>query len=309
MADSIRTLSLVPTKSSTAPNYNTIALQRLELYEEGEYLNAHFTPLDVGDIFQKTGESNKRYILLAQSCDLMVRADGKRNPFVSEATVAEIIHGPIKDRDGHSELPFLDENNDVQQFVSFKRIHSVKLTFLDLCALNESGEAALTMDAPTPDTAIPAWKSHYERLVKECQKLLNQTAELTKTGTTLKAAAGLVARASNSALLTPTLDIAKKTVSFNFKRIARLRQPRAAALLARFANYMARQAFEHDLGDHEEQATGENPDQEAAPKPNDATQQAPAEPPRPSSTTSDVVTRESSQEKSAEAPSSKPTNS
>src|SRR5207302_194592 len=72
LADAIRVLSLIPTKSSTAPNYNTMALQRLELYESGDYLNTHFIPIDVGDIFEKTGESKKRYILLAQSCDLMV---------------------------------------------------------------------------------------------------------------------------------------------------------------------------------------------------------------------------------------------
>src|SRR5205809_252993 len=59
LADAIRVLSLIPRKSSTAPNYNTMALQRLELYESGDYLNTHFIPIDVGDIFEKTGESKK----------------------------------------------------------------------------------------------------------------------------------------------------------------------------------------------------------------------------------------------------------
>src|SRR5207244_7515825 len=97
--------------------------------------------------------------------------------------------------------------------------------------------------------AIPAWKLHYEKLVKKCKKVITDADELTKRGMSIKPAAALVARCSNSPLFTPTIDIAQKTVSFNLKRSARLRQPRAAALLSRFANFMARQAFDHDFGD------------------------------------------------------------
>lgn len=258
LADSIRALSLVPTKSNSAPNYNTIALERLELYESGEYLNSHFIPIDVGDIFQKTGDSNKQYILLAQSCDLMVRTDGKRNPFINEALLAEIVVGPIKDRDGHGELQFLDEHDKAQFFVSFKRTHSVKLSILDICALNEKGEAVLVLDSPCPDRVIPAWKHHYQKLTKEFQKVIKHVEDLIQKGISPNAAGALVARSSNSTLLTPNVDIAKKTISFNLKRIGRLKQPRAAALLSRFANYMARQAFDHDFGDYDAQ---ENPEQ------------------------------------------------
>lgn len=262
IADAIRSLSLVPTKSPTAPNYNTIALQLLELYENGEYLNAHFIPVDVGDIFQKTGDSKKRYILLAQPCDLMVRADGKRNPSLNEALLAEIVAGPVKDRDAHGELPFLDGTDD-KQFVSFKRVHSVKLDCLDLCALNENGSTSLELTAPSPQRAIPAWKTRHGKLVKEFLKAFNKVANLTKTGVALKDAVKMVATSSNSALLTPTMDIDKQIVSFDFKRIARLRQPRAAAMLSRFANFMAREAFEHDFADREEQAAHDGSEQPA----------------------------------------------
>src|SRR5205085_6235648 len=84
--------------------------------------------------------------------------------------------------------------------------------------------------------------------------------ELTKRGISIKPAAALVARCSNSALFTPTIDISRKTVSFNPKRVARLRQPRAAALLSRFANFMARQAFDHDFGDYDQPAAPDNTD-------------------------------------------------
>lgn len=262
IADAIRTLSLVPTKSPTAPNYNTIALQRLELYEDGDYLNAHFIPIDMGDIFQKTGESQKRYILLAQPCDLMVRADGKRNPFVNEALLAEIIPGPVKDRDAHCDLPFFDSADD-GLFVSFKRTHSVKLDCLDLCALNETGSASLDLTTPGPERAIPAWKERRGKLVKEFQKLLNKVEEFTKAGVSLNNVVKMAASSSNSGLLKPTIDVGRKTLSFDFKRIARLRQPRAAAMLSRFANFMTREAFEHDFADRDEQVAHDGSEQSA----------------------------------------------
>jgi hypothetical protein len=257
-ADSIRAISLVPTKSKTAPNYNTIALQRLELYESGEFLNMHFMPIDVGDIFQKIGDSSKRFILLAQPCDLMVRPDGKRNPFINEALLAEIVRGPIKDRDGHSELLFLEEEPGAQYYVSFKRTHTIKLSILDMCALNPSGDASLDLESPSHERVIPAWKLHYHKLAKEFAKIVRQTETLTKQGTLLKTAGELVARSSNSEFLLPTIDVDHKTISFNLKRVARLRQPRASALFSRFANFIARQAFDHDFVDPDEKTEPQN---------------------------------------------------
>ena len=127
-----------------------------------------------------------------------------------------------------------------------------------MCALNPSGEASLNLELPSPDTAIPAWKLHHQKIVREFGKVVKETEALTKQGTVLKTAGELVARASNSGLLIPTIDVEHKTVSFNLKRVARLRQPRASALLSRFGNFMARQAFDHDFEDHDEKPEPHN---------------------------------------------------
>ena len=81
---------MISTSSFATPNYNTMALQRLERYELAEYLNSHYIPIELGDIFQKMGDSAKRYVLLAQPCDLMVRTDGKRNPFINEGVLGNL---------------------------------------------------------------------------------------------------------------------------------------------------------------------------------------------------------------------------
>jgi hypothetical protein len=260
LTDAVRAISLVSTKYFAAPSYNTMALERLERYEPADYLNSHFIPIELGDIFQRTGDSTKRYILLAQSCDLMVRASGRRNPFTNEGMLAEIVAGPIKDqeKDSHGELQFLDESTDTQNFVSFKRTHSVRLTVLDMCAFNASGEASLELRAPCPDRAIPAWKVHYEKLVDELGKTVRRVEELTKNGVSGRTAGTLLARCSNSPLFVPTVDVARQKVSFTVKRVGRLRQSRAAALLSRYANFMARQAFDHDFGERKDEVTTES---------------------------------------------------
>jgi hypothetical protein len=219
------------------------------------------------------GDSAKRYVLLAQPCDLMVRTDGKRNPFINEGVLAEIVVGPINDRDSHGELQFFDEGSDAQDFVSFKRTHSVRLSVLDMCAYNAGGEASLELEAPCPDRVIPAWKVHYEKLVDELGKLVRRAEELTKKGIAPKIASTLVARCSNSPLFVPTIDVAAKKVSFNVKRVGRLKQSRAAALLSKYANCMARQAFDHDFGDDEKQPTTEKSVEAAIPESKNEAQQ------------------------------------
>jgi hypothetical protein len=100
---------------------------------------------------------------------------------VSKTTVlAEIVTGPIDDRDSHGELQFFDQSSDAQNFVSFKRTNSVRLSVLDMCAYNAGGEASLELEAPCPDRVIPAWKVHYEKLVDELGKLVHRVEELTK---------------------------------------------------------------------------------------------------------------------------------
>lgn len=51
-------------------------LQHLEVVDSASDLTGLFLPLDLGDIFEYGG---KRYVLIAQSCDLAIRSNGKRN--------------------------------------------------------------------------------------------------------------------------------------------------------------------------------------------------------------------------------------
>jgi hypothetical protein len=51
------------------------------------------------------------------------------------------------------------------------------------------------------------------------------------------------------------------SIRYNVIRVGRLRQPRAGALLSRYANAMTREAFEHDLARHDHSDTETTPAQ------------------------------------------------
>jgi hypothetical protein len=258
VVDGIRRISQIPTESESAPIYETAELERLERYEDGDYLNSHLTPIDTGDIFDKTGPSSKRYILLAQPCDLMVRSDGMRHHTVKEAVLAEIVSGDFGNSEGYAELQFLDVGISKPSFVSFRKTHAVKLSVLDFCAFQADGRATFTVGKACPESVIPAWKQHFKKLSAQVGAMITKFEGLRSLEVSVVDAGNLVASCSNEKLLKAEIDIAAKTITYNLKRIGRLRQPRAAAILTRYANFLARYAFDHDFGERERSEIKDN---------------------------------------------------
>lgn len=251
VVEEIRKLSQIPTESNSAPNYNTVDLERLERYEDAEYLNSHFTPIDTGDIFQKTGDSGKRYMLLAQPCDLMVRSDGRRHHTVTEGLLVEIVSGATRDQEGYAELQFLDAGKTEPSFVAFRKIQAVKLNVLDFCAFQPDGQAKFTVGSACPESVIPAWKEHYQKISTDVNAILTRFESLRGLNVTVAEATTIVASCTNEKLLKAVVDLGTRTLTYNLKRVRRLRQPRAAAILSRYANFVARYAFDHDFGERE----------------------------------------------------------
>jgi hypothetical protein len=75
-------------------------LQKMEVYEEDHEINSVFLPLDFGDIFEDLNQ--KKYILLAQPCDLVVRANGwrraqtrDRRQIVPLVAIDEMLLAPV----------------------------------------------------------------------------------------------------------------------------------------------------------------------------------------------------------------------
>lgn len=242
LADSIRSVSQVRTDSKTAPTLAAWKIQRSEIYESGSYVNSLFLPIELGDIFQRTGLSSRRYILLGQPCDLMVRSDGKRDSRVNEVVLAQVN---THDKSG-AELPFFDGDGTKSYYVDFKSVVTVKLCVMDLCVFNPDGNATIAEGSSCDDAVIPAWKERHVLLKKEVVRKLGQYGELTKAGMPSTAAKDYLFSPSNVKIFNSKLDAAKRVLSYDFQRVERLRQPRSSYFLTQYAAFVARGAFDHD---------------------------------------------------------------
>lgn len=256
-ADSLRALSDIPVGEWGGPTEMEIKLRRLEWFEDEADVNGQYLPIELGDLFRIGGNIDKLFVLVAQPCDLMVRQDGKqpgtRHHTVSHAMLLEAA--PVKttsetaknsDLDFGFNLEFYQPDTDWR--VNLRKVHYINLDVLDLCAFRLDGQSIMGKDSVAPQLISHAWKLRFTVLKKAIEKMLKRYAELSaikglKEGYILK----IVSECSFGNLITPKIDGKAGSVTFNLSRIGRLKQPRSGALLARYANSLARDAFEHDL--------------------------------------------------------------
>jgi hypothetical protein len=259
-ASAIRKVSNLPIPSSTTLRHTTWKIQRLELYEDHDHLNNHHLPTDLGDIYQKTN-GDKRYMLLAQPCDLMVRNEKEagRRPSTYEALLAEIVDEPPNDPAGSAELKYFDPATGRSAYLHFGRTHTVKLCVLDLCVFRTDGLAVLSTKDTCPDGVIPSWQRYFTALQKDAATLLKRYEAFKKTDKKDKALIAILTKASHKGIVTADIHPQDERVEFHIKRIRRLLQPRAGEILTRYGAYTSRDAFEHDFGDLPPTSSGTPP--------------------------------------------------
>lgn len=272
----VRNLNSISTRSALAPKSRAWEVRRFELYEEKEYINGLHMPIELGDIFEiKEDNKSKKFILLAQPCDLMVRKNGRRKQSVTEAILAEIIPSGSNDlgnrdangnpvtTDAFYELSYFDGTGKTY-FVSFQRKHSIKLSILDLCAYQVDGSARLNLNSTCPTHVIPTWQKHYEELVSTIKSFITQYQEICGYCQNISAEeqAKVLALARANILMLPTsfssnntknlfagdINPSEQSVMYELERSGRLCSVYSTALLAKFAAFLARTAFEHDFG-------------------------------------------------------------
>ena len=175
IAVKLRAVSGIPTKCDFFhPPQSAWELQREELYESDDYINKNCLPLEVGDIFEQVGgQSQKKYILLAQPCDLMVRSDGRRAPERNRVPLVEVVQVPQKPYYSE-EMPYFDTSPAKRWFVKFKVVHYVRSCILDLCAFNKDGIAKYVVNGTALPNVRAAWRSRYEKLTKYWRPVVNK---------------------------------------------------------------------------------------------------------------------------------------
>ena len=246
-----RRVSSMPEEIASAlydENVSTEALRihRFETYESGETLNQYHVPIELGDIFEKVS-TGSRFILLVQPCDLVVRDGGNRNyedkKLARMGAFVQLVVDPERDNAKEScvELPFYHESTGRSAFADFAKVHQVRLAVLDLCAFRADGVAMIEVDTPCPEILTEPWKEQHTQLQRLFKAALSQYQTLEKKQ--LSSELKTLALPLPSTTVRFSAAVEGKTVRYDLKRVVRLQQPRAGALLTAFNQYHARAAF------------------------------------------------------------------
>ena len=248
-----RTVSAVPEEIAAAvrnesASQEALRIQRFEAYESGDDLNRSHAPIELGDIFE-TESNKKRYILLAQPCDLMVRSNGKRSyddKLGRTAALVELADKQAREAMSCGELPFYDKQTGKSAFANFGRAHQVQLVVLDLCAVRADGSAAIRVNAASSELLIAPWKARYKELHRVFKTALGRWEQLGNRQVDNELKSLALPRFSTTVRVDAAVE--GEIVQYGLKRVMRLRQPRSGALLTSFAQYQARAAFKHVFG-------------------------------------------------------------
>jgi hypothetical protein len=256
----LRSVSHIQTDAPIQPSSDIWKIQKDELYELPEHLNRNHFPLELGDIFVKTGTSSqKHYILLAQPCDLMVRSNGQRQPEIEHVPVAEVVKVEPKFVPSHytEKMAYYGDSSAEQWYVKLKQVHQVKVFVLDLCVFNDDGSATIQLGGEPSDMIRPSWKARYQILTRYFRRIASRIDLLTATETDPASVKDVKARLKseltndllNDGLCKGTLvdQDGCRSISYNCRRVGRLSSTRAFGLLMAYTSCLGRPAYDRDL--------------------------------------------------------------
>ena len=168
----LRALQAVTLPTPGAPHSALNDFRRKELWEPDELVNSGFAALACGDVFEFASdegvEDPRRFILLVQPCDVMLRPNGTR-----DAESGFLIPLKVKAQGGGESLkqpalPFMLEEKE--WLCDFRSATSVFLRTLDLATLRADGKVRFDKEQVLPDTLLPGQQ-------KAGKKLLARMAE------------------------------------------------------------------------------------------------------------------------------------
>lgn len=249
VAGDVRRVVCYPFKPDDAPKSTSCEIRRLELYESADFLNEHHFPIELGEIFQKT-QGKRRFVLLAQPCELMVRSDGLRQS-IEHVVLAEIFQVKPEQSGAFFELPYFNESDYSSGWVRLHTTSPVPLQILDLAAFHDDGMCMANVKQVMPSSLVPSWERRFSVLQEEYRRIISQYENMFNPNGGKPGQAGIVAQHALSKSVERTVSGVirgkRSEVVYDLRRIGRVKEPIASSMLRSYSAYMSRDAFEHDF--------------------------------------------------------------
>ena len=234
-----------------------------EIWDAGEVINSVCSPISNGDVFQWLG---RKFVLLAQVCDLTVRKNGTRKPY--PGMLVELLDknlsfevGDMTKRQRQDEydkrLAAKESDREANHYqliegagdrlkytlLDFRKSIVSNLNILDWAVYNEAGLVELSPGQELhPLVYLEGWRKRFSEL-QGTLKELNDTVlpNYLQRFTLCYEAVGV------DVSFDPKWDKKAGKWDSGLKRIGRLRDPYAEHALAKYFEFRARKAFDHDF--------------------------------------------------------------
>lgn len=241
---------------------------RDEVFVMGEPINRAHAPLACGDMFEAElkNHEKRRFVLLAQPCDISVRAQGTRK--FEEAIFVEVIKkAPESSKGGSAPMMFdiPSFEGDGVEYLSFRCWGSVNLRCLDFAVFNSSGAVRFDREQSkdVENALLPGWAVRLKAAKAQMYSAPRKASAAEADDAKGDAESDVKDEVGEAAFQIPTayrlLSLSSNvpeaegqvhsdgSLVFLYKRIGRLRAQRAVAAYAAFSSYQTRGAFEHDF--------------------------------------------------------------
>lgn len=239
----IRGVLAVPQREPVrAPTNKTLqAWHEREIFDPPEVVNASFTPIFLGDVFEVQGKrkASEYYVLVAQQCDLIIRNTSFRKS--SEALFLAVSEEAPKDRTFGYEFEF---PNLGQRWVRYGEAFTVNLNLLDLVSFRSDGKMTFSADLQPSELMLPGVRVKFENLKAAFAPLYKKDGQRSSAQLPLK-----YQQLALSGLSCLSTIVEDKQISFPIARIGRIRSPHAEAILGGLAIHNTRVAFEYNFAD------------------------------------------------------------
>ncbi len=240
-------------------------LRNNEMWSDKESINTIHSPIRTGDVFRCSEKGlEQSFILLEQSCDLVVRDNGTRK--LNEATLVPfgfIELNKAKIKDGELKGKTIFEVNSLSKYLTFQmpgnkdnlvvfdfsKAFNINLNLLDLCVFNYTGKIEFDSSCEKcPELVfLPGWIERY-------RQLYSKLAVKSKSEVNLRERSEVCTTLTNFSLneeygIKVDFDTDSKKLSVNISRERRLNSPFVDVLFRKMYVHKTRLPLEHDFSD------------------------------------------------------------
>nr|WP_298167079.1 hypothetical protein [uncultured Pseudomonas sp.] len=268
----LRALRTVPLTAPVSQIHKSLhEFRSLEVWEHDTLINGAYTPIACGDVFELDelefpGENSRKFLLLAQPCDISIRDNGKRDLEMAFLVPLKEKEAAIREKEKLKETPLQFRIDGVQYVCDLRAAVSARLSILDLSSSRADGRVRLDKLQEETENLLPGLQIALEKGRRPIAKLLDQyssgklklsgggdelihpSMQLTMlyNGPIKKIHSGKYKKASTVCLDGMEHDLPDR-ITWGLRRCGRIRMPYAASLLKDYMTVMSREAFDLDF--------------------------------------------------------------